>query len=146
MKKKLFLVVGRSNSGKDTLTKIMSEYYNIPIIVSLTDRPMRFGETEGIEHRFLTEKAFDSIIESEELLAYTKIENPKTHTKGYRYCVVKRDVDAIPRDKAFYIIDPNGIKYLKERYSDEYDNAEARDMGNDDLEMEQDMSDDFEDR
>lgn len=121
MKKKLFLVVGRTNSGKDTLTNKMSDYYHIPVIVSCTDRPMRFHETDGKEHTFFTKTQMDRLLDTHEVLAYTKIENPKTHKEGFRYCVTKKYVDRLKGNSAFYIIDPNGLSYLKEHFGDDYD-------------------------
>jgi len=54
---KLFLIMGKSASGKDTLYKdIVGRFLNqLGVIVPYTTRPKRQGETEGVEYHFITE-------------------------------------------------------------------------------------------
>lgn len=54
---KLFLIMGKSASGKDTLYKdIVSRFCNrLGVVVPYTTRPQRKGETEGAEYHFITE-------------------------------------------------------------------------------------------
>ena len=54
---KLFLIMGKSASGKDTLYKdIINRFCNrLGIVVPYTTRPKRQGETEGVEYHFITE-------------------------------------------------------------------------------------------
>lgn len=56
--KKIIIFIGKSASGKDTALNYLQERYNIQPIVSLTTRPMREGETNGKEYRFITEQEF----------------------------------------------------------------------------------------
>lgn len=110
MKKTIIAIVGRSGSGKDTLIHAVSETYNIPVVSSYTDRPMRPTEENGREHVFLSKEEMDVIInDKSKLLAYTQIGET-----GYRYCVTKDYVNSLPNDIVFYTLDPNGVKYLKE--------------------------------
>lgn len=55
--KKLFLVMGKSASGKDTLYKdIVGRFGDrLGVVVPYTTRPKRQGETEGVEYHFITE-------------------------------------------------------------------------------------------
>ncbi len=54
---KLFIVLGKSASGKDTLYKdIVGRFGDrLGVVVPYTTRPKRQGETEGVEYHFITE-------------------------------------------------------------------------------------------
>ena len=51
---KLFCIMGKSASGKDTIFHrlVADEELNLHMVVSYTTRPMRENETEGIEYHF----------------------------------------------------------------------------------------------
>ena len=67
-KTRILAIVGASGSGKTTLANYLQRECRIPTIISYTTRPMRPGETEGVEHLFVNE----CTAPQEELLAYTK--------------------------------------------------------------------------
>lgn len=53
---KIFYVMGKSASGKDTIYKrILEADPGLRTVVTYTTRPIRDGETEGIEYHFTTE-------------------------------------------------------------------------------------------
>ena len=54
---KLFLIMGKSASGKDTLYKDITQRFgeSLGTVVPYTTRPKRQGETEGVEYHFITE-------------------------------------------------------------------------------------------
>ena len=105
--KRLYLIVGETASGKDTVAQILSQRLGIPIVVSYTDAPIRSDQAEGVSHYFLTKEEFDRILETGSVIAYTQI-----GASGYRYCAT---LEAIPGDRAIYVIDPNGIADMKAR-------------------------------
>jgi guanylate kinase len=51
---KIFYIMGKSSSGKDTVYKklITNRFLNLKRIVPYTTRPIRQGETEGVEYHF----------------------------------------------------------------------------------------------
>ncbi len=53
---KIFCIIGKSSSGKDTIYKKLLAYHELHLkrIVLYTTRPIRFGEQEGIEYHFTT--------------------------------------------------------------------------------------------
>lgn len=51
--KVLFCILGKSGSGKDTLTKLVSKKLDLPLLVSHTTREMRTGEKDGVEYHFV---------------------------------------------------------------------------------------------
>ena len=78
---------------------------HIKPIVSYTTRPKRETETEGVEHYFITPKEAKKKLETENILAYTKIGEVEYFST----------LESIG-DSNLYIVDPKGIKYLKEHF------------------------------
>lgn len=106
--KNLILVIGRSGAGKDTLVRYVQSQIASSAVPSYTDRPIRPTETEGVEHTFLTKEGFDDIMKTEHALAYTQIGET-----GYRYCTTVEQIDKLPNDTIFYVIDPQGYYFCK---------------------------------
>lgn len=54
---KIFIIMGKSATGKDTLFQLLKEDPRLTLksVVGYTTRPIRYGETEGIEYFFVTE-------------------------------------------------------------------------------------------
>lgn len=96
----LYLIVGRTASGKDSLTRTIAEKYGLKILSSYATRPKRPGETN--EHIFITPE--DVVKYQNDIVAYTKIGD-------YEYFSTKQQL----LECDFYIIDPNGVEYLKEK-------------------------------
>ena len=63
---KLFLIMGKSASGKDTLYKdIVARFGNeLGTVVPYTTRPIREGEQEGVEYHFITESEMKEMDEA----------------------------------------------------------------------------------
>lgn len=55
---KIFCLMGKSACGKDTIYKRLLENASLPLktLVPYTTRPIRDGETHGVEYYFLTEQ------------------------------------------------------------------------------------------
>lgn len=111
MKKKLYLIVGPTGSGKDTIIKALIRIFGMRAVVSYTNRPKRDNETEGIEHYFRDSAKIAQLVKSGQVIAYTKIEDPDAGVKGYEYCAT---VDEL-LESDIYCIDPNGVQYLEEK-------------------------------
>lgn len=58
---KLFCIMGKSASGKDTIFKrlVQDESLGLKTIVSYTTRPMREGEMEGAEYHFVSREKLE---------------------------------------------------------------------------------------
>jgi len=99
---KMFLIVGESGSGKDSLTNKVCKELNMKQVISYTTRPQR--KDEGNTHIFIKpEEARDYI---NEYAAYTQIGEIEYFT------TLKQ---LLSGEYQFYIIDPNGVKYLKDK-------------------------------
>lgn len=73
MKRKGILIVvsGFSGAGKGTLMKrLMKEYENYALSISMTTRAPRIGETDGKEYFFVTKQQFEQKIEEDGLVEY----------------------------------------------------------------------------
>lgn len=98
--KTIYLIVGRSGSGKSTIVNEMCKRHNLTQVVSYTTRPRRDSEVDGADHIFITDdEVFDF---SNEIVAYTRI-------GAYQYFTTKTVLNV----SDIYTIDPNGVKYLK---------------------------------
>lgn len=64
---KIFFVLGKSCSGKDTIFQYLKQdkELNLKTVVGYTTRPMRVGETEGLEYHFVSEDMLNKMKENE---------------------------------------------------------------------------------
>ncbi|WP_461810324.1 nucleoside/nucleotide kinase family protein [Faecalimonas sp.] len=66
---KIFYVMGKSSSGKDTIFKKLQECLpELKTIVLYTTRPIREGEKDGVEYYFVSEKELEIFQESGKII------------------------------------------------------------------------------
>ena len=72
MKKgKLIVVSGPSGVGKDTVvSKYLEKHPEDELSISMTSRPMREGEVDGVNYYFKTKEGFEEAIKNGDLLEY----------------------------------------------------------------------------
>lgn len=99
MRKYIYLFVGRSGSGKNTIAEILHKRYDWSIVESYTTRPKRSEDEVG--HIFVDKDTFNL----PDKCAYTLFDE-------YEYCATSKQVD----ESDVYIIDPAGIDYFMEHY------------------------------
>lgn len=102
-KKKLFLFVGRTASGKSSIARAVCDIFDLKQVKSYTTRPMRPKEKENpnqCDHYFITDNEVPKY--SNDMVAYTEI-------NGYKYFTTKE----VLLNSDIYVIDPVGIDYLK---------------------------------
>lgn len=93
---------GPSLSGKTELSKILNNEYQYNAIVSVTTRPMRKQETDGIDYHFIGEEEYNNI---------SLIQ--KTNYNGYNYGVTEEEVLS-KRDKPIlWVIAPKSISQVE---------------------------------
>lgn len=114
MKKTIICIVGRNSSGKSTIARKIADKFGLKIVQSYTTRQPRKAEIknglENSDHIFITESQFNEIEKDEANIA------AKTTINGVRYCTT---VDIL-KQSDIYVIDPNGIDYLSQKFSDEF--------------------------
>lgn len=98
--KNIYLIVGPSGSGKTSIANELQTTYGYKAVESYTTRPPRYDGERG--HIFVSDKEFDAL---GPMCAYTEY-------NGYRYGVTSDIIDS----HDIYVIDPYGVKYLKQRY------------------------------
>lgn len=96
----IYCFVGPSGSGKSAIVDSLAKEYGFVVVQSYTERPRRTPLEAG--HVFITPTEFDHL---RDLVAYTLY-------NGYRYGVPSNMID----DSDLYVIDPEGVKYLKDKY------------------------------
>ncbi len=69
---KIFVVVGKSATGKDTIFKALREnrQLNLKSVVTYTTRPIREGETEGMEYFFVSRERLQELQESNKVIEH----------------------------------------------------------------------------
>lgn len=110
MRQILITVAGRNSAGKSLIVKKVAEALGLNVVKSYATRKPRPEELEkGLEN-------CDHIFVSDE--EYDKLENitAETEINGARYCTTQEILD----NSDIYVIDPKGIKDLKERCGSRY--------------------------
>ena len=97
-RKIVFLVIGRSGCGKDTLVNYMCQKYGLKKLKSYTTRPPRQNEEDT--HIFISPEEVKKY--QDDIIAYTKIGE-------FEYFATKSQL----KDINFYIIDPKGVQVLE---------------------------------
>lgn len=100
--KPLFLLVGKSASGKTTVAEYLEKEKGMKSVQSYSTRLPRYEGETG--HIFVTNEEFDKL---ENIIAYTEYH-------GHRYCSTKEQLD----ESDIYVVDPPGVETLLERYKE----------------------------
>ena len=113
--KKIFALLGYSSVGKDTILKqVLKDMDDVKPIISTTTRPMRKGETEGVEYYFIDDTEFfrrgtDFV---EQRIYHTKVkENGVEKDATWRYGIERAELEK--DDYLIVIVASVGYKELK---------------------------------
>jgi guanylate kinase len=104
----LIVLSSPSGAGKTTISRMLRESDpDIAMSVSVTTRPRRPGETEGVDYHFVDEAEFDRLIETGEFVEWAPV-------FGYRYGTPKAPVkDALREGRdILFDIDWQGTQQL----------------------------------
>jgi guanylate kinase len=70
----LVVLSGPSGVGKDTLLKRLKERgHDFAFVVTMTTRPMRQGEIEGVDYLFVSKSIFADMMQADELLEHSLV-------------------------------------------------------------------------
>lgn len=110
MRQILITVAGRNSAGKSLIAKKVAEALGLNVVKSYATRKPRPEELkkglENCDHIFVSDEEYDKL---ENITAETEI-------NGARYCTTQEVLD----NSDIYVIDPKGIKDLKERCGSRY--------------------------
>lgn len=99
-----------SGAGKTTISRrLLEEDDNLTLSVSVTTRPRRPSETDGVDYRFIEKQAFDRMVAHDELMEHAMV-------FGHYYGTPREEVDAalaLGRDIMFDV-DWQGAQQLGE--------------------------------
>ena len=110
--KTIICMVGKTSSGKDTVTRHIMEKFGLGMVCSYTTRPIRESEVEGREHYFVTKEQMKELLKTEHVIAYTK-----NNDTGIEYFAT---AESVLSDNIIYIINPEGIAYMKEHLPENF--------------------------
>lgn len=100
----MLVILGESASGKTTLLKMfISENPKYHKIVTYTTRPMRDGEVDGVDYHFISQDAFNELVESGFFIEHAKY-------RDWAYGTAKADCES---ENAIAILTPAGLRALK---------------------------------
>ena len=98
---KIYYIMGKSSSGKDTLYKeVLKALPKLKTLVLYTTRPIREGEQEGIEYHFVTDEELERFEKAGKIIEertydtvygawkYATIEDGQINLAAYDYLVI----------------------------------------------------------
>lgn len=114
---KIYYVMGKSSSGKDTVYKKLKEQYKeFRLIVPYTTRPIREGEKDGVEYYFVDPEQFRAMKEDGKV-----IESRSYNTKCGIWTYFTADDGQIDLSAADYLLIGTLVSYqaLREYFGEE---------------------------
>lgn len=114
---KIYCVMGKSSSGKDTVYKKLKEQYKeFCLIVPYTTRPIREGEKDGVEYYFVDPEQFRAMKEDGKV-----IESRSYNTKCGIWTYFTADDGQIDLSAADYLLIGTLVSYqaLREYFGEE---------------------------
>ena len=103
-----------SGAGKTTIARaLVQEIEEVVFSVSVTTRPARDHEVDGVDYRFLSEAGFRAMIEADELVEWAEVH-------GHLYGTSRKAVHAAVDEGRFLILDVDvqGAMQMRERVPD----------------------------
>ena len=111
----MFVLSSPSGAGKTTMSrKLLAAEKNVAMSVSVTTRPMRPGEVEGVDYYFIDEAEFQRLVAAGELLEHATVFD---HHYGTPKTAVMQALES-GRDVLFDI-DWQGTRQLAQRCRDD---------------------------
>ena len=115
---KIFCLMGKSNSGKDTIFKelMKDKDLNLMPIVSYTTRPKRTNETNGVEYFFINEKELNKFEKEDKV-----IEKRVYHTVhgDWYYCTINDEQIDLESNNYLLITTLESYKSLKDYFGED---------------------------
>lgn len=111
----LIILTGKSGSGKDAILKALCKRVHCERFVTLTTRPMRAGEIDGLDYYFITNERFEAYLRAKKFIEYYQY---KTVSDGeptvYYYGSPKKTLE--PEKTYVIILDPQGVAAFIDYY------------------------------
>jgi len=108
----LLVISSPSGAGKTTLCRrLLRELPSLRFSVSTTTRPIRPGEVDGVDYRFVTHGRFREMIEAEAFIEWA-------HVHGHLYGTARDQVESPPAGAGgiLFDVDVQGAARIKSTY------------------------------
>jgi guanylate kinase len=103
-----------SGTGKTTLGhRLLAAFPDIRLSVSVTTRPPRAGEKEGVDYYFISTERFDDMVRNHELLEWAEVHG---NLYGTAWSEVQSRIDK--GEDVLLDIDVQGGKQIRDRYAE----------------------------
>lgn len=115
MSGKIHVLLGKTLSGKTTISNILEKDHGIGRVVSFTTRPKRENEIDGVDYHFYEDVQVYSLIAGNNALALRSYQ--PHHSFGpypWYYGINKKDIDL--STDVFIITDFEGLKRVEEEF------------------------------
>lgn len=106
----MIIIVGKSGSGKDSVVKKLTNFYDYKKIVTWTTRPMRPKEIQDVTYHFTDEETFEEKIEEGFFAEWKKYESIEG---TWYYGTALLDLTTFNEDKII-ILTPDGYQDIKD--------------------------------
>ena len=95
----MIVITGASATGKTETARVLSTLFNIKKVVTHTTRPMRKGETDGVDYHFVSKEEFLKLKDEDYFVETT------TYNNNY-YGTSKKEIS----DDKVLIVETSGAK------------------------------------
>jgi guanylate kinase len=114
MSSNLVTITGPSGSGKTELIKALESRGKFARLISVTTRPMRPGEIDGVDYYFITPAEFQEYVETDKLVQSVSF-------NGFNYGTTDNELARIAAigKQPIVIVEPTGVPHF-ERIAGEY--------------------------
>ena len=108
----LIVLTGKTASGKDTIKDaLLLRYPNLKRVITTTSRPLREGEKDGVEYRFLSREQFHKGIHDGLFIEYVEY-------GGNLYGTQKKDIESYISSDLLWKIDPSFAGKVRTLFKD----------------------------
>jgi guanylate kinase len=95
----MFILSSPSGAGKTTIARRLLDHdEQIRMSVSVTTRPMRTGEVDGVDYQFVTPRQFERMVDNDELMEWAVV-------FGHRYGTPKAQIRAGLKEGQDFLFD-----------------------------------------
>lgn len=109
MKTKIIAITGLSGTGKTTLARMVSDITKLPFIITVTTRPIRPNEKDGIDYWFYTREVYNIMNEKESIIAGEDFRVASGDI--WSYGIRKEDLES--HKTVIMVLSPKGVKDLR---------------------------------
>ena len=109
----LYILTGKSASGKDYILKLIKKYNIAKPLITMTTRPPRDNETNGIDYYFQSKNNFIKMLNGNKFIEHTKY---KAYNNGiYEEWYYGTPIQSIDKTiDQVIILNPAGLKAMKQ--------------------------------